>query len=485
MDHPNPYAGHDPDANPDLLRALRKNQKRLLREVERLEIAKGRLEARLTRTYAALSEVTVQVGELTHPDRAGRGIALAEKSVRAELAVRLRVSDRSIAGRMGQAQTVASIPVLMNAFSRGKIGSGHVWAITRAMDPITEQKLLDEFIDRTVEYATTHSVSRTKQFAKRLAERLADTTLEERHERAMSSRRVWVEPDIDGMAQLCVYTTAPIAHAVAKRLQELAKAVDEHHRQEAPESEQVPSMRSRGNLSVDIATDLLLTGTPTAASTGNVPQELLGGVKAEIQLVMPALTLLPKPIRERLRTIPALQEIAGMTGSPELPGFGPISDEVARLFALAAAGWDEAIIHPEHARVLTVERYTPSKAQVRFIRARDQHCRFPGCIAPVKRSEIDHTKEWANGGKTATDNLAVACVLHHTLKHHQIHDHYRWQVAQDHEGTLTWRSPFGTVRDDEPTIHLMFEPMPQITTNARSGDRAGNRDDGGDPPPPF
>lgn len=477
----NPYLGHDPDADPERLRALCRAQKRFLRDITRLELEKTKLEARLVRAYAGLSDATIAVGELTHPDRLGRGIALAEKSVRAELARRLRVSDRTVSARTGHAVTVREFPILMRAYSAGRVTTGHVWVITRAAEPVDTPERRDVYEAHVVDYALGHSVSRTKRYAQRIAERLAEKPLEDRANAAMRERRVWVEPQEDGMAQLCVLTSAPVAQAMKSRIQEFADAVHDHHRAEGDATHH--DGRTRANLAADIATELLLTGSPSSVSTGGVPAGLLSGVAPEIQLVVPALTLLPKEVRDRLRELPELRQLAGIGMQPEMPGYGPISDEIARLFALDAPGWNETVIHPERGRVLTVDRYTPSSAQKRFIHARDQHCRFPGCVAPIARTEIDHTIEWANGGPTATNNLSLLCVLHHTLKHHQIHDQYRWEVAQNDHGVLTWTSPYGTKQQDEAPTDLMFLPVPSLATRVRTGDRSAEPDD--DIPAPF
>ena len=58
-------------------------------------------------------------------------------------------------------------------------------------------------------------------------------------------------------------------------------------------------------------------------------------------------------------------------------------------------------IHPAMRRALTV---------------RDQGCRFPGCTAH-RYVDAHHIEHWANGGKTALDNLVLLCRYHHRLLH--------------------------------------------------------------------
>jgi hypothetical protein len=46
--------------------------------------------------------------------------------------------------------------------------------------------------------------------------------------------------------------------------------------------------------------------------------------------------------------------------------------------------------------------------------ARDRGCTFPGCPRSAAQSEIHHATDWALGGHTDIDNLAIACGYHNT-----------------------------------------------------------------------
>jgi hypothetical protein len=46
--------------------------------------------------------------------------------------------------------------------------------------------------------------------------------------------------------------------------------------------------------------------------------------------------------------------------------------------------------------------------------ARDRGCSFPGCSRTAAQSEIHHATDWAKGGRTDLDNLAIACGYHNT-----------------------------------------------------------------------
>jgi hypothetical protein len=59
-------------------------------------------------------------------------------------------------------------------------------------------------------------------------------------------------------------------------------------------------------------------------------------------------------------------------------------------------------------------RRLASTGMRKVIFARDRGCTFPGCPRTAAQSEIHHATDWALGGKTDLDNLAIACGYHNT-----------------------------------------------------------------------
>ncbi len=147
---------------------------------------------------------------------------------------------------------------------------------------------------------------------------------------------------------------------------------------------------------------------------------------------------------------------------PELVGAGPISPDEAKRIAYDADFWDLIRHNTDTGEVISVDRYRPSAHMRRLLGARDVHCRFPGCRAPVYRCDLDHTIAAEHGGPTATNNLGHLCRGHHTLKHHG-----GWGVEQDDHGTLTWTSPTGRSYEDRPPSKVRFEHATKPTTRAR------------------
>ena len=129
---------------------------------------------------------------------------------------------------------------------------------------------------------------------------------------------------------------------------------------------------------------------------------------------------------------------------------------VDHLFATLVAGLDidlNSISDPEPP-VLTAEQiarldrnpnsYVPSPAMKTAIRARDRHCRFPGCRRPAVQCDLDHTipfdLTFKAGGRTVYANLGCVCRFHHRVKQFP-----GWHVSQDQDGTFTWTDPTGQV----------------------------------------
>jgi Domain of unknown function (DUF222) len=59
-------------------------------------------------------------------------------------------------------------------------------------------------------------------------------------------------------------------------------------------------------------------------------------------------------------------------------------------------------------------RRLASPGQRKALFARDRGCTFPGCDRSAAQSEIHHTTDWAAGGPTNLDSMAIACGHHNT-----------------------------------------------------------------------
>lgn len=87
----------------------------------------------------------------------------------------------------------------------------------------------------------------------------------------------------------------------------------------------------------------------------------------------------------------------------------------------------------------------PSAPLRRWVIARDVTCRAPGCTAPARSCDTDHTIDHADGGRTRHDNLGLLCRHHHRLKHEG-----GFQLAQPEPGHFHWTSPNGRTYEALP-----------------------------------
>ncbi|WP_176786866.1 HNH endonuclease signature motif containing protein [Microbacterium sp. cf332] len=174
-----------------------------------------------------------------------------------------------------------------------------------------------------------------------------------------------------------------------------------------------------------------------------------------------------------------------LTGGDEHPaevvGAGLIDAESARRLAGQTREWDRLFVDPVARTPVEVDTYRPTAAMAKLLKARDQHCRFPGCRLAAIRCEIDHTRDHALGGHTHLANLAHLCQRHHSMKQFT-----RWQVRQLGGGVLEWTSPGGRIyREDVPIPAVCFTTD---TVSARAGgppDPAAEPPGASDPPGPI
>ncbi|HWT32496.1 MAG TPA: HNH endonuclease signature motif containing protein, partial [Microbacterium sp.] len=217
--------------------------------------------------------------------------------------------------------------------------------------------------------------------------------------------------------------------------------------------------RTHSQLMADVFCDLLLTGTPDGHGTTEHNRAALAAIRPTVHVTIPAGTL-TAPARTATtltggtftgRTFTGRETC---TGVAEIPGYGPVDDDTARILAGAADNWVRVFTHPATGVPVNVDRYRPTTRQRLYLQARDLHCRFPGCRRPAAECDIDHTiAAAADGGPTDLCNLACLCPRHHTLKHQT-----DWQVKQLPGGILKWTSPTRRTHTTRPPGTIQFLP---------------------------
>lgn len=393
-----------------------------------------------------------------------------------------------------------TMPTVRAAFEAGAITARHVREIVRAGEIVddavragrVEPDTMTLYETAAVVIAEQDTVARTGIRARKAAAALVGLTVVEKQRKATDERSVTVRSVDDGLAVLTAILPEWVAVAIHDRLTRMARQVartrderepvleptdapaDSRHLDDfspedprydayfdggiivgedgtfttdpfttpvdpmtdptSPDIEHLAGdQRTFDQIRADLLTDLLLAADPSAVNGSG-----LENVSARIQVTVAASTLIGADDR------PA-----------EVDGHGPLDPEVARRLAGCNGGWTRLFLTPT-GLVRETDSYTPSESMRRYLRARDQHCRFPGCRMPVHRCEIDHNHDHARGGRTHVDNLSHFCRTHHSLKHPDIDDRHRWSARQLPDGTVTWTSPLGRSYADPPQRRVMF-----------------------------
>ncbi|MCJ1683301.1 HNH endonuclease signature motif containing protein [Rathayibacter sp. VKM Ac-2928] len=381
---------------------------------------------------------------LTVPESFARGASrsetrdLVERSIRAELAVTLGVSEREVCRRLETAEMLMEHLPLTRALLRD---ARILWeageAVCRAASSLPEasRAALDE---RAADAALTMTTTQLRRALSRWREELHEQPLAERHARACQDRAVWVTPDVDGMATLCVHAPAPAVTGAYDRLRRIARTLRDEG-----------DPRTLQQLSADAAVDLLCDGdiAGTTPDPDHQPDPtFVPGVRAEVRLTLAASTA------------------AGLDDAPaDLDGYGPVRADVARELLRTGASFTRVLIDQDTGAVVSVGRtWRVPPAQMRLhLQLRDQTCRFPGCTRTAATAEADHTLEWRNGGETSLENLVMLCTSHHHIRHGE-----QWSYDRiDDDGTLEWTSPTGRRISNRPP------PLPGRPPNPPPGPR--------------
>lgn len=458
---------------------------RVRAEMHRLQAEEATI---LSRAETLASRIAAEGAHADHGEFAHRAIA-------AELGTAVRESDRAMTAKIDRASTLAQrYPGVLSELGSGSISLAHAHTIAEAGTIIQRDEARAEYVYAALDIAQREVVGRARPIIKELAERFAERTLDDRHTEARSHRMVTVVDREDGMADLIALLPAPYAYGIKDRLNQMArevKLVEAEHATRAettrastgsfagssagswpgttagstgrsaqvstggsisepnrestggsPHASHAPSSmvpRSIDQIRADLLTDLLLAADPHAVASGGVTGT--SSIQARVQVIVPEASV-------------TLADAPRGTQPATLEGFGPIDTESARFYAANAPHWEQISVEPTSGSVISVDTYRPTAEQRRFLRARDLHCRFPGCRVALNRCDIDHTVDAARGGATSTDNLAHLCRGHHTLKHHSA-----WGVRQKPDGTLVWLSPTGRACTEPPPSRVRFQKI--------------------------
>lgn len=363
------------------------------------------------------------------------------RSMAAELACAVGMSDRTIEQHMNDAAVLRDrFAATLRALQDGRFSRAHAQVVADEGFRLADDEVRARYEELVLDLAPHLTTGRLRAAAKAIAETLNPVSIAERHDLARARRHVSLRDVDDGMSELWTLQPSVLAHAMHDYLTQLARAgsdpVADDPADEASDAPVPADERTMDQRRADILADLVLTGLPTTAAIDAHGGAGIDAIRAIVQITVPAATL-----------------AGDDSATPTLAGGCPIDPDSARHLVASATLWNRLLTDPFSGEILAVDRRFPTESQRRFLRARDEHCRFPGCRMPVWRCDVDHTVDHQHGGETAPCNLSHLCRRHHVLKHQT-----GWKVEQLPGGVLVWTSPLGRVYTDRPPSTLRFVP---------------------------
>ena len=200
---------------------------------------------------------------------------------------------------------------------------------------------------------------------------VAPKPAEERHEQAVTRRRVVRTPVADGMCE--IWMLLPDAGATT-----VMTAIDALARRVSCDDERTADQR-RADAAVQLAINTL-----HGSMSDDLPRE--HGLRPSVQVTV------------------ALSTLLGLDEQPgELDGSGPIPAAVARRIAADETGTWRRLVTDERGRLFDYGRstYRPPKDLTDHVIARDRTCRFVGCNRQARHCDLDHERAWEEGGETS------------------------------------------------------------------------------------
>ncbi|WP_349425761.1 DUF222 domain-containing protein [Microbacterium sp. LWS13-1.2] len=342
---------------------------------------------------------------------------VVERGVRLELAAALRITEHAAGELLTFAEAmVHSYPAVLVSMERAQITEVHAQILVAAVNEL-EPEFRAQVLESGIVLAESEAVGTFRRKLRTLIDKVRSATLTERYERAVTRRRIAVEPDDGGMGWLHVYAPMVAIHAAVSRVTAMAKAMKVRDGE----------TRTLDQVRADVVLDLLIDGAT------EIHPDHARGARATVFVTTPVLAL--------LHDSDASRAAAGID-PPVVEGIGPIPLPVARELAGGASGWTRVLTHPETGMVLSVGRdqYRPPPALQKLVKWRADRCMGPGCGMPASRCDVDHNVDWALGGHTELTNLAPLCEGHHTVRHHT-----DWSIEQvpGSGGAIRWTSPSG------------------------------------------
>ena len=301
--------------------------------------------------------------------------------------------------RVRTARKLTGLPQISETMARGELSYSKVRALVRVATPENESELLP--------MARECNARELEREVARFRELEAWSGMEadqRRHQR----RRLRIRAAPDGMVRVEGRLPAELGALLMKVVDAAGDALFQSDTEWSPEegnwgltTETVnPDQRRADALRLVLDRAMAAGFQGVAGDSAESPEA--GSSKEGCGCIPPSPSAERYTVMVHLRQDPDRAEL-----DPDLP----ISLRVARRLSCDASV--VRIVHGPRSEVLDVGRRTRvvPPAIRRALWARDGGCRFPGCGA--RYVSAHHVLHWADGGRTALDNLVLLCPAHH------------------------------------------------------------------------
>jgi hypothetical protein len=425
-----------------------------LRDVIESDVEAAAVDARRVRRVARLARLADLMSRADGSSATAAGREWARRKLVTELACATRRSERAAGRLIGDSERlVDDLPRTLQSLEAGAISFSHARVLISQAATVPEE-FRAAFEEQVLTHAKALPAHRFDDRARRLRERLHPESIIVRTRAAVDERHVALLPECDGMATILHHLPAVDALAIDDLIDRTARAT-------RADADPDADGRTHAQRRCDALTDLVL-------GRGDRP-----------------------PFTPTVLVTIAASTLDGSDDSPaNLHGYGPIDPLTARTLSLAApthlrvtpseGGTTDITRHrtrtgtgtgrgpgpgtgagtgtaPRTTSTPPENRYSASPVMRTALALLDETCRFPGCGRRAGRCELDHTRAWAEGGRTTPANLAHLCSRHHHLKHEG-----GWKATASRDGTRTlhWTSPRGATYTTTPENRALTGDAP-------------------------
>lgn len=363
--------------------------------------------------------------------------------VAAEVAVALSVSTQVAYSWMSLGTDLATrLPATRRALAAGELDYPRVRVIAYRTTAVTDPTMLTDIEDRVLSEVLRPGRCTTRGQLARLVDKAVaavdPTGVRTRQQRAVADRDITVRPDADGMATIYGALPAAGGQVLDATLRRMALEVCSQ------------DTRTTAQLRADAVVALAHGHRGLACECGSP------------SCPSSATDTTHHACKHLIGVLVAAETLTGATDLPGvLAGFGVIDADTVRALATDATwqrmltldGVPHTLGRKQGAGMVAdpaAYRYTPSTELAARVRARDGHCRFPGCQVPAANCDLDHSRAFNHDDPAAGGLTTMACLNCLCRWHHRAKTHGYWQLTQDPDGTQHWTSPTGSTHTTTP-----------------------------------